>query len=463
MEPRVDGSGVGFPHPKPTLSFWLQGTRNNALIGHRTTEEVPSNADVVIIGAGMSGAATAYHLLKDHETTKGGLPKVVMLEAREVCYGATGRNGGHCKPDFYRGYPKYKKRFGKDEAMKILQNEKETLALLTRVVEDEKIDCDLWRGRAFDVALNEACAEDFHAALQEFAADGGEVDGIIEWISSPQEAKRRTRCVHAHAAAAYPTGSFWPYKFVTSLLRLCIDKYSLNVQTDTPVLSVSRSGNGKWVVETARGSVQAAKVVFGTNAYTSTLLPEFTGKIVPVRGQCSVVIPTKAYSGERLLTHTYSLRWRMLDSDYLIQRPSDGAVIVGGGEWNAPLEDQLGQTDDSVTHPAITKHLRNVCAKNFEGWGEEAQGEGLITDWTGIMGETPDSVPFVGELEERRGCFICAGHNGHGMARIMSCARGVATLVSGGTWEDTGLPECFKPTAGRIKNELQVRAEWAGF
>ena len=78
------------------------------------------------------------------------------------------------------------------------------------------------------------------------------------------------------------------------------------------------------------------------------------------------------------------------DSDYLIQRPSDGAVIVGGGEWNAPLKDQLGHTDDSITHPAITKHLRNVCGKNFEGWGEEALGEGLITDWTGIMGETPD-------------------------------------------------------------------------
>ena len=79
-----------------------------------------------------------------------------------------------------------------------------------------------------------------------------------------------------------------------------------------------------------------------------------------------------------------------MDSDYLIQRPSDGAVIVGGGEWNAPVNDQVGHTDDSVTHPAITQHLRNVCAKNLEGWGDEAQGEGLITDWTGIMGETPD-------------------------------------------------------------------------
>lgn len=142
MQPTVDRSGVEFPHPKPTLSFWLQGTRNDPLIGHRTTERIPSDSDVVIIGAGMSGASTAYHLFKDHDPMRGTLPRVVILEAREACYGATGRNGGHCKPDFYRGalflwltlpslgrtdwkgYPKYKKTFGKDQATKILENEK---------------------------------------------------------------------------------------------------------------------------------------------------------------------------------------------------------------------------------------------------------------------------------------------------------------------------------------------------
>jgi len=171
---------------------------------------------------------------------------------------------------------------------------------------------NLRRSCLSDVALNQSCADGLHAALQEFAADGGEVDGIIEWTSDPQEAKRWTRCVHAYAAARHPAGSIWPYKFVTSLLRLSIDRFSLNLQTNTPVLSVSPSGDGNWIIETERGSVRAAKVVFATNAYTSTLLPEFTKKIVPTRGQCSVVVPTKAYSGERLLAHTYLLCWSMV-------------------------------------------------------------------------------------------------------------------------------------------------------
>ena len=152
--------GVGFPHPKPSLSFWLQGTRNNPLIGHRTTKTIPTDADVVIVGAGMSGAATAYHLFEAHDTARGDLPKVVVLEAREACYGATGRNGGHCKPDYYRGvfvnslhpaslsrhcrkgYPKYKETFGKDQAMKILQNEKVCGLLSLTGSNSEGTSCD---------------------------------------------------------------------------------------------------------------------------------------------------------------------------------------------------------------------------------------------------------------------------------------------------------------------------------
>lgn len=92
-------SSPGFPGPNACLSFWLQGVRSSPLIGHRTTEELPTTADVVIIGSGITGASTAYFLLTGENPPK----NVVALEAREMCDGATGRNGGHCRPDCYRG------------------------------------------------------------------------------------------------------------------------------------------------------------------------------------------------------------------------------------------------------------------------------------------------------------------------------------------------------------------------
>jgi glycine/D-amino acid oxidase-like deaminating enzyme len=61
---------------------------------HRTTEDLPTDADVVIVGSGLSGALLAYLLLKAKPSLR-----IVMLEAREVCSGASARNGGQVKTD----------------------------------------------------------------------------------------------------------------------------------------------------------------------------------------------------------------------------------------------------------------------------------------------------------------------------------------------------------------------------
>lgn len=159
--------------------------------------------------------------------------------------------------------------------------------------------------------MDQACADIFHAALEEFKADGGPVDGIVEWISDAKEAKRRTRCPSAHAAAVFPAGSLWPYKFVEQILKLCMEKHGLNLQTNTPVTAVTESSDG-WTVVTERGQIQSDKVVYASNAFTSTLLPEFVGKIAPIRGQCSAIIPTKEFSGSHIFDHTCSIRWGLV-------------------------------------------------------------------------------------------------------------------------------------------------------
>ena len=81
-----------FPVPHATLPFWR--TQLHPLDSHRSTTDLPRECDILIIGAGLSGVSTAYNLLLDNPTP----PSIVLLEAREVCSGATGRNG---KSDFF--------------------------------------------------------------------------------------------------------------------------------------------------------------------------------------------------------------------------------------------------------------------------------------------------------------------------------------------------------------------------
>jgi hypothetical protein len=72
------------PVPNPTRSFW-HATHPNPLVHHRTTADLPTRASVVIIGSGITGVFAARELIAS------GVTEVVVLEARDICSGATGR------------------------------------------------------------------------------------------------------------------------------------------------------------------------------------------------------------------------------------------------------------------------------------------------------------------------------------------------------------------------------------
>jgi hypothetical protein len=77
----------------------LDSSVHTTFLGHRTTDTLPDKTDV---GSGLSGAATAYFLLTVGPEDR--RPRsVTLLEACEACDGTTARNGGHCRPDCYRG------------------------------------------------------------------------------------------------------------------------------------------------------------------------------------------------------------------------------------------------------------------------------------------------------------------------------------------------------------------------
>jgi len=78
---------AGLPTPTSTNSFW-HSEPNEFLIGHHTTEELPAEADIVIVGSGITGTSAARFLAEDERASG---KKIVMLEAREACWGATGR------------------------------------------------------------------------------------------------------------------------------------------------------------------------------------------------------------------------------------------------------------------------------------------------------------------------------------------------------------------------------------
>jgi FAD dependent oxidoreductase len=82
----------GLPRSNPLPSSWLIPA--DSLAKYQSSETLPSDiVDVVIIGSGFSGASVAWHLLHGDGEPRTKYLSCVMLEARDVCSGATGRNG----------------------------------------------------------------------------------------------------------------------------------------------------------------------------------------------------------------------------------------------------------------------------------------------------------------------------------------------------------------------------------
>ncbi|CAD0106065.1 unnamed protein product [Aureobasidium uvarum] len=78
---------ASLPSKDASASFWHTEPK---LLGHRTTTDLPRHTDIVVVGSGISGASVVHHVfeeLRNAEVKK----EVLVLEAREVCWGATGR------------------------------------------------------------------------------------------------------------------------------------------------------------------------------------------------------------------------------------------------------------------------------------------------------------------------------------------------------------------------------------
>lgn len=271
--------------------------------------------------------------------------------------------------------------------------------------------------------------------------------------------------VQTHAAR------LWPYKLVSWILESLINKTEkcrLNLQTGTPVLSLSppsSSTETSWTVMTSRGTVLATHVLLATNGYTSHLLPQLSSVIVPVRGQMSALVPPPAFLTEPL-QYTYYFFGASGTSrgqdDYFAQRPISstdgdceedvrgGQLMFGGGRQLARHQGAGVDNDDDIDKP-VAKYLRTklhefmdtkeeggiildyssyLSPSRRESGVEESQELDALSGWTGIMGFSCDGCPWVGAVPDSPpGLWISAGFTGHGMPNAPLSAQYVASLI----------------------------------
>lgn len=107
--------GAAMPVANATVSYWMDAPPYPEV--NLNQKRLPDIADYVIIGTGLTGLAATRTVLEISQDQRTEMPlRVVALEARDVCAGATGRNGGHVKVKPYKQFAALKEALGGSEA-----------------------------------------------------------------------------------------------------------------------------------------------------------------------------------------------------------------------------------------------------------------------------------------------------------------------------------------------------------
>ncbi|KAK5661537.1 hypothetical protein OQA88_11441 [Cercophora sp. LCS_1] len=443
----------GFPVPNPTRSYWLKDP--SPLANHRTTPELPTHADTIVIGSGITGAFAAHFLKESHPDER-----ILMLEAREVCSGATGRNGGHLQPLLFI-----------HSSPAIANFELSNYFYLRDFIKTNDIDCDFVELKGGVHAFEEERQFTEAKALVERnkTVEGFPNDGV-EVIDGDDGERLRELGVPGVKGVVLQrrAGSLWPIKLVTSILTKLCQRDGFNLQTNTLVTGVKKRDD-EWEVVTDRGTAKAGRVVVATNAYTSALLPAFGDLIVPVRGQVSALIPPRDGNTEARLSHSYGINGakgggRRTKDDYMVQRPPGHGELIFGGERSHEVDLGVGNWDDSSISEDVALALRRGVIPPLELGGKTEHKLDATFQWTGIMGYSRGDVPWVGEVPASlgggKGLFVCGGYTGHGMPNALLSAHAVVQMMVG---NDEGhafyaLPQEYVLTEERVRRVRESEA-----
>lgn len=382
------------PAANPVPSFWNVDPR--PLDDFRSTKDLPSEVDILIIGSGIAGVGTAYYLLQDSSFKA----SIAIFEARKSVSGATGRNGGHIKPDLFLNVPRTARIYGAEAAAELAKFEAAHVYAVKDLVEREGLDCDFNITRALDVFLDPAHAKQTEEAYRELVK--ANVVDLSDVAFTPKKGAERVTptliALHlreqltahkqisgvkgAQCCFSYTAAHLWPSKMVHQLLRLVLGK-GVNLYPHTPVSSISstRDNNGAWAVTTPAGLIKTQKIIHATNGYTCHLLPEYARCIVPIRGIASHISSPKGTDSPHLV-NTYAIRFGALDFDYLIPRP-DGSIIVGGAKqrFGHNKERWYGTVQDDELIDEATSYFDDYMQRHFGGW-EDSDAK-VDSIWTG--------------------------------------------------------------------------------
>ena len=379
------------------IPFWVEEHPRP----HNLTSDLPDEADVLIVGSGLTGLTAALRLAR-------GGRSVVVVDAGEIASGASSVNGGMVSPDIKAGIKVIFDRHGPELGREMWQATVRSVEIVSDLAAAESIDAMMVRGGMAALGIGEGAQRAFESSLSWYRENVG-----VDWeVLGPDRVGEVVGDSHFTTALFEPEGmGIQPARFVFGLAER-VATAGAKLVAGCEARSLQRHASG-FRVETESGTVRTGEVVLATNGYTTDRpSPGLASRVVPVGSYIVVTEPigdiaAAVFPGGAM---TYTKK-RLLN--YMRRTPDDRILI--GGRRNLHTGLDLEQSAHAL-HSQLVRYFPRL------------EGVALSHVWGGKLGVPFDLVPHMGRID---GAWYALGYAGHGVGLSTLMGHELAGMLLG--------------------------------
>lgn len=374
------------------------------------------HVDVVVVGAGLTGLSTAYHLALQGVA-------VAIVEAETVGWGASGRNGGMATTGLAISLRKAVARYGADAAVQMREFYNDAISLIESIDAREGRTSEFRRAGLLNLAARRSHVDGYReeasliSSLTPHKADFLDGQRLRDEIGSGQY----------FAGMIDPAGaSVHPAKFVRLLAHAVLARGGA-IHERARVTGVSRLGAGGYRVQSSRGWLEAQHLVVATGAYSSPPFGWLQRRVAQVGSFIVTTEPLNAEVASELLPH----RRVCSDSKELLNyfRLSEDNRLVFGGRARFVSRD-----------PAVDPKSGDILTRQMKKTFPQLSNVGIEYRWGGLVDISLDRMVHSGR---GRDYHYAIGYTGHGVQMATFMGKVLADDVMGkgrNPWADLRNP-----------------------
>jgi len=361
-------------------SYWVETTKRPTF--GKLNQDI--EADVCIIGAGITGILTAYMLLNSNL-------KICIIEKGEVCSGVTENTTAKITSQHGLIYKYLIETFGEEFAKKYLNSNEEAIKIIKEIIEKENITCD------FEKTENAiyTCREEYIKKIKD------EVEAVNKLGLPAKYIDKANLPFNIKAGIVFPNqAKFHPLKYLYKLIEI-IKKNNVEIYTNSKIVEVKKDSK-QYVVETDEGNkITATHVVMATHYPIKNFPGMHFLKMYQDRSYAIAIEPKKDIFKEMFIS---------AETPIASFRPiNDKLLIIGGSDH------KTGENSMDL----------DVCYKSLEIYAKEIYPEAEVKyKWATQDCVSLDKVPYIGSFSKLMPqIYIATGYKKWGMTTSHVAAK----------------------------------------